>query len=220
MIWSGRPDRIARVPQALLASCLLLPTMFLAHLATTGTIPPARLALPAAAVVLGVLLLHRSGSRIPVLCAGLGQLLGQAVLALPVEGSAPGSHGCLPVVGRGAELGLRLALFRQSQECPSQTLAQGPTSTAVTASLLGAVAILLAHTLAAVWGSAVAAWLTSCVVLAASLLRRLGSLGRPLPTLVPATRPRPCPASWPPRAFPVPVLGPTGRRGPPLLPVL
>jgi hypothetical protein len=220
MIGSGRPDRIARVPQALLASCLLLPTMFLAHLTTTGTIPPARLALPAAAVVLGVVLFHRSGTRVPVLSAGLGQLLGQAVLALPVEGSAPGSHGCLPVVGRGAELGLRLALFRQSQECPSQSLAQGPTSTAVTASLLGAAAILLAHALAAVWGPAAAAWLASCVVLAESLLQGLRSLDEPLPALVLATRPRSCPVPWPPRPFPVPVLGPTGRRGPPPLPVL
>jgi len=212
------PRPTARLPQAVLVSCFLLPTMFLAHLTVSGALPPFRLAALASATVLGVLLLPGSRRGGPVLSAGLGQLLGQAVLGLPVDGSVSGPHGCLPVVGRGAELGLRLALFRQEQECPSRTLAQGPAQAAVTASLLSAATVLLAHALAAVWGPAVARWLTSSVAAASALLRGLRTLFEPFGSPPPAPCRRIALPPGPPRPRPPLVLGRTGRRGPPPLP--
>jgi hypothetical protein len=79
--------------------------------------------------------------------AALAQLAGHAALAA----SAPAQQarsGCLSVVGRGADLGVRYALSHDVA-CPPGALPAGPALTAVVAAVAAATIVLLGHALLA-----------------------------------------------------------------------
>jgi hypothetical protein len=130
---------------------ITMPCVLLAHLLTTGSVA----SLPAALLSgVGVLLVTlaapaRSAARLGLL-TGTAQVAAHTVLALvPNQGHWAGT-ACLPAVGRGAELGWRLAVPASDAGCPPGTM---PTDVPVTAALLGmltAVAIIGGHALAAV----------------------------------------------------------------------
>ncbi len=217
-------DRVAR---GLAVAALTVPSMVVAHLATAGT-APSPIALAAVAVLVagvGALCLDRSAVTprgVSAAVIGLVQLTGHAVFSA----ATASGEGCLPVVGRGAQVGLRLALLRPAPECPPGTLGLTQAAATTTSVLLAAALVLLAH--AATGG------LGTALVLGAergwSLARRLGWAARPSLTLLvslagyqaPTTVRAPRRESYlfePSRLFArwVGVVG--ARRGPPALPV-
>lgn len=200
------------------AICLLtVPSMLLAHLVTARTVPA-----PPIVVLLGVVVFvvtaatgTRSRWRL-ALVVGLAQVAGHGLLAVVHPSSAPASSGgCLPMVGRGAEFGLRLALLRHDTACPQGSVAAGPTTTAALAGLLTAALILAAHSVIAL----LAAALVTAGEVAVRTLRSCAALVRP----VQASPAVPVPA--PVRVVPAPLAGrpvhsiwtarPARRRGPP-----
>ena len=162
---------------------------------------------------------HRPGQLAAVV--GIAQTAGQLLLVVHRPGPGGGSSGCVPAIGRGAELGLRLTLLRQEPTCPNGTLAVSTTGTAATAVILTALAILLGHTLVALLAAAVplAAEATVATVRA---LRALVTPATPSP-LAPCAAPRalratplatrPVHSPWTPR--PAPTRGPPPPAGAP-----
>jgi hypothetical protein len=142
--------------------------MLLAHLLTTGTIArPSAIALVTAATLLVIWALRARTRWQLALAAGLAQLSGHGLLALlHPQGNPTSSSGCLAIVGRGAELGFRLALVRSEQTCPPGTAAVTPTGTAALAAVLVATFIVLAHGLTAMLSA-------TLVVMARSALESL-----------------------------------------------
>lgn len=198
--------------------CLLaVPTMLLAHLVTARAIPRPAVVVLVTAAVFAVTTVSRTRSRWRLaVVVGLAQAAGHALLAAAHPVAGPDSTGgCLPVVGRGAELGLQLALLRHDASCPKGGLAVGPSTTAAVAALLTAALILAAHSLIAV----LAATLVSAAEVAVATLRSCTRLVRPPlpPVVVPVAAPRQVTAAptadrplrplWTPR--------PALRRGPP-----
>jgi hypothetical protein len=191
--------------------------MLLAHLVTARAVPGPGVVLLVTAAVFAVTAAAPVRSRWRLaLVVGLAQVAGHGLLAVtePLNGTGS-AGGCLPMVGRGAELGFRLALFRHDASCPQGGVAVGPTTTAALAGLLTAVLILAAHTVVAV----LAAALVRAAELAVDTLRSCARLGcpAPLPMVVPVPAPsrvsatdtaeRPVRTVWTPR--------PARRRGPP-----
>lgn len=121
--------------------------MLLAHLITARAVPGPGVVTLVAAVVFGLAAATAPGTRWRLaLTVGLAQVTGHGLLALmPFITGSTSPSGCLPAVGRGAELGLRLALFRPDAACSQGDLAIGPTTTAAVAAVLTASLILLAH---------------------------------------------------------------------------
>jgi hypothetical protein len=204
------------VVQATSVAAVTLPCVLLAHLLTTGTVVSA----PAAALCGLVVLLvggavpARSTGRL-ALCVGSAQVAAHAVLALLPAQAVGTPRGCLPAVGRGAELGLRLAVLRPDSGCPTGTLAAGTTITAAVAAMLTAVVIVAGHAAAAALSGALLAGARTvlAVVVALVALVALVLTARPVtpgwPRVLragPATR-RPVRAQRRP--------GPVLRRGPP-----
>jgi hypothetical protein len=218
-----------RGTQAAAVAVMGVPGILLAHLLTTGVTVglSAVLAVSAIVLVVAALLPVRSTRGLALVTAAT-QLAGHTVLTLAAaHGSAP--SGCIPAVGRGASLGLRLALLQADVTCPTGTLAPGPAA-GVTAAALSAV--LAALTILA--GHAAAAGLTGLMLTAvrhaARAGRELGVLAGTLaamPTWIAllfsaARRPVRVAAGDPPthRADVVPLSpqhrpGTVARRGPP-----
>jgi hypothetical protein len=159
-----------RAARATGVAVLAVPCVLVAHLITTGA-----LVTPGAAALTGLAVLAVAGA-VPVrtraglgLLAGAAQLVGHTVLAVLPGHDAGRSADCLRVIGRGAELGLRLAIFRHDPGCPTGTVAPGTTLTAALIAVLVAVAIVAGH--AAVTGlvMAGAAALTALATLLSAL---------------------------------------------------
>ncbi|HET9656036.1 MAG TPA: hypothetical protein VFP72_11825 [Kineosporiaceae bacterium] len=201
------------------AVCLLaVPAMLLAHLVTARAIPSAGVIALVCAVVLVVTAACGSRSRWRLaLTVGLAQAAGHGLLAVLHPATGPDSSGgCLPMVGRGAALGLRLAFLQQDAACRPGTLATGPTAAVAVGALLTALLILTGHGLVAV----LAAVLVCAGHLAVEAVRAcLGSVTfrTANPPGIPVDAPRrmlpglrtvhPLQARWQP--------GPARRRGPP-----
>jgi hypothetical protein len=186
----------ARVPRAVAVTLLATPAMLLAHLVAAHSVPaPLVIALVAGTVFgLTAMLGLSSGSggggrwRLAV-TVGVAQLAGHGLLALthPAAGAAS-SGGCLPIVGRGAELGLRLALLRHDAACPQGSLVAGPTAAGALAALLSAGLVLAVHSLVAV----LAAALVTAAEVAVQALRECAALVLRLPAraVAPVAAPR------------------------------
>jgi hypothetical protein len=128
---------------AMTASCL--PVLAVTHLATSGATPPGLvLALVGLTLFGAALLVPAAGTLAPISMTVAAQLLGQVLLSLWHFG-AEASGGCLPAVGTGARLGLRLAILRIGPTCPNGTALAGPTTRAALTAVLVAVAVLAAH---------------------------------------------------------------------------
>jgi len=166
-------DAARRVPRAAALTLLTAPAVLLAHLGTTGTAPPLVAVLAVAAVAFGL------GATLPVRGApalaaviGLAQLAGHVVLAL-----APGDagQGCLPAVGRGAELGVQVTLFG-ADGCPPGTYAAGGgLSSAAVAALATAAVLVVSHLLVATAGGLLVAAAEGC----AAVVRACAAIVRP-----------------------------------------
>jgi hypothetical protein len=167
-------EAVRRAPRALALTALTAPAVLVAHLLTTGAPPalPAALAVAGVAFVLGALV-RVTGAPALAAVLGLAQLAGHAVLALAPGGAA---GGCLPAVGRGAELGLQVTLFG-ADGCPPGTYAGGSLSRTAIAALVTAAVLVLAHVVLAAAGGLLVAALEGC----AAVRRALVALVRPLP---------------------------------------
>ena len=143
---------LGRGGQAVAVAALGVPGILLAHLLTTGTVAGSGAALGVTLGVLAVAAVFPAPTRAALTAVtAVAQVLGHAVLALSTAGE-PARTGCLPVVGRGARLGLDLALLRTEGSCPSGTLVPGaaavPTAAALTA-VLAALTVIAGHAVAA-----------------------------------------------------------------------
>jgi hypothetical protein len=224
---NARPEAgrdAARVPRAAAVTLLATPAMLLAHLVTARTVPAPAMITLVAGTVFGLTAVFGLGSRSAggsrwrlAVTVGVAQLAGHGLLALTHPAAGPASSGgCLPIVGRGAELGLRLALLRHDAACPQGTLAAGPTAAGTLAALLSAGLVLIVHSLVAV----LAAALVTAAELAVQALRDCAALVLRLPAraVAPVAAPRQLAASpasgRPVRARFTP--RPVQRRGPPV----
>jgi hypothetical protein len=198
-------------------SLLAVPAILVAHLLTARTIPPAEIVVLITLVVFAVTAATATRNRWSLaLTVGLAQAAGHALLAMlsPVT-STTSPRGCLPMVGRGAKLGLQLALVRHDDACPQGAVAAGPTTTAALAALLSASLILAVHGVIA----ALAAALVTAAEFALRTLRSCAALVHPAPVLpaLPVAAPRML-AAAPSADRPVRSLWtphPAQRRGPP-----
>lgn len=215
--FSGAPSRAARMSRAATATLFAVPMMLLAHLVTAHAAPRPSVAVLVAGTVFGLTAATGTRSRWRLAAVvGLAQFAGHAVLAVLHPAAGPASAGgCLPMVGRGAELGLRLALLRQDSSCPPGSVSAGPATTAALAGLLTAGLILLTHSVLAV----VTALLVTAGELAVRTVRACAVLTVPraVPARVPVTAAPPLP---PPAARHRPIRtrfvpAPSRRRGPP-----
>jgi hypothetical protein len=153
---------------AVVAVCV--PALALGHALTAGTLPALPALLLAAGAAVAVAVLARPAGGPPTAAtAGVAMLAGHAVLALGggLLGGVAG-QGCLPALGRGAELGLRLAILAPHSGCPAGTFAPGAAAQQIWAPVVAAVAILAGHAAVA----AAAAFLHAYAG-AASVARRL-----------------------------------------------
>ena len=214
-----------RVARATAATAITLPCVLLAHLLTTGVVVSATATVLSGLLVLTVTVLLPARTRTGLaLVAGAAQVCAHAALALlPAAASATGAGagagtgrlGCLPAVGRGAELGLRLVVLRADGGCPAGTLAAGASLTGALAALVTALVIVLGH---ATLAGLTAALLTGAEAVAdrVSVLRAAALLVlHRAATLLPAGRPAAAPPAalrWT-RTRPRPA--PLRRRGPP-----
>jgi hypothetical protein len=170
-------DAARRVPRAAVLTLLTAPAVLLAHLGTTGAAPPLVAVLAVAVVAFGL------GATLPVRGApalaaviGLAQLTGHLVLALA---PGDGGQGCLPAVGRGAELGLQVTLFG-ADGCPPGTYAAGGgLSAAALAALAAAAVLVVVHLLVAAAGGLLVAALENCLEGCAAVVRAFAALVRP-----------------------------------------
>jgi hypothetical protein len=207
-----------RVARATAAAVITVPCVLIAHLLTTGAVASAPVSALIALLVLTVtaLLPARSTTGL-ALVAGAAQLVAHTALALwpAVPGAGTGAVGCLPAVGRGAELGLRLAVLRADGGCPAGTLAAGATLTGALAAVVTAVVIVAAHiAIATLTGLLLSGAQSVCIVVAGLLTTAALVLRRP-PSWVPVPRLRtahPQTRRWV-RLRPNPA--PRLRRGPP-----
>jgi hypothetical protein len=167
-------DGAARLPRALALTALTVPAVLVAHLLTTGAAPAlaAVLAVAGVAFALGALV-RVSGAPALAAVIGAAQVAGHGVLALSPGGGTGG--GCLPAVGRGAELGLQVTLFG-AEGCPPGTYAGGALTAAAVAALVTAAVLVVAHLVVAAAGGLLLAAAEGC----AAVRRAFGALARPL----------------------------------------
>ena len=208
----------ARWARGLAVAAVTAPVVIAAQLLTVGAAPSLRASLLVSLVVALVACAAPARTARGVAgVAGVAQLAGHAVLTVTASAQQAPS-GCLSVVGRGADLGVRFALVHDSA-CPPGALAAGPALTAVVAAVVAATVVLLGHALlAALTGVLVA-------VAAAGLdaVRRLADAV--LPELAVLAGVRVVPVSPPAPASPEPPTltdrwrpCTTLRRGPPAAP--
>jgi hypothetical protein len=212
-VGTGDPHRGT---QAMGVAALTLPCVLLAHLLLTGAVVALPVCVLCALAVLAVTwaVPVRSTGRLALLAGG-AQLAGHAVLTLaPSNAARP--PGCLRAVGRGAELGLRLAVFRHDAACPAGTLAPGTTMSAALGAVLTAVVIVAGHAAVAAMSGAVVAGTRVLGALSRALTRLVVLLVAPLPPACTWQRVLPARpgARRPIRPLRRPVV-PALRRGPP-----
>jgi hypothetical protein len=128
---------------------LAVPGAVAGHLAVTGTLLPWQVAAAGGGLsaLLGVLLPGRG--RVAATLAVASAALGAQAVVLTTVG---GGQGCLPAVGQGAEVGLRLALLRRDAACPAGTFAAGGLTRVGLSVLLTGVLVILGNLLLAVGG--------------------------------------------------------------------
>ena len=167
-------DAGARLPRALALTALTAPAVLVAHLLTTGAAPALAgvLAVAVVAFALGALV-RVSGAPALAAVIGAAQVAGHGVLALSPGGTAGG--GCLPAVGRGAELGLQVTLFG-AEGCPPGTYAGGALTRAAVAALVTAAVLVVSHLVIATAGGLLLAAAEGC----AAVRRAFAALVRPL----------------------------------------
>jgi hypothetical protein len=221
-----------RGAQAFAVAALGVPGILLAHLLTAGEVvgPTAVAGVVLTVLVVAATLPARSRARLTLVTAA-AQVAGHAALAL-TSASGPAPSGCLPVVGRGARLGLHLALLRADASCPPGTLAPGPAATPTAAALtavLAALTVIAGHVImAVVTGTLLTAGaraadaaraLRNLAAALATLLARGRQLLAAVRTLVPPVAPaRPAPAGTEPVPAPQWHPGVAPLRGPPAPP--
>jgi hypothetical protein len=197
---------------AVTAPGVLTAQLLTAHAAAS---PTATLVVSAVVALVACALPPRTPHATAALAA-LAQLAGHAVLAVMTATGQQARSGCLSVVGRGADLGVRYALVHDPS-CPPGTLRAGPALAAVVAALAAAALVLLGH--------AVLAGLTGVLVAAAAagldVVRRLAAAVLPVPGALVGVRAVPATIRAPQLPEP-PVLtarwqpGTALRRGPPV----
>lgn len=173
----------ARAARGLAVAALTVPAMVIAHLVAAGTIPsPSRLVAVAALVAVVSALVRPGGAgrrdvgSVAVIC--LAQLAGHAVFSMATAGGS----GCLPVMGRGAEVGLRLALLQPDPACPPGTLGLTEAAATTTSMLLAALLVVIAHLISGALGqllvvSAGRAWRVTWQLLRAACCSVVVALG-------------------------------------------
>lgn len=205
--------------QATAVALFTLPCVLLAHLLTSGATVTLLAAGLCAVTVFAVAAAvpARTAPRLGLLVAAT-QVCAHTVLALlPGQGDGATS-GCIPAVGRGAELGLQLAVFHRDAGCPNGTLAAGGTTTTAMAAIFTAVAILTGHAVVAALTGLLLTAVQTVVVLLVAMIGLTGLVLVPRRTL-PVWR-RVLPARATARRLTRPQWRPSPgqRRGPPLVP--
>ena len=168
-------DRDARLARALALTALTAPAVLAAHLLTTGAAPALAgvLAVSGVAFALGALV-RVSGAPALAAVIGAAQVAGHGVLTLSPGGGVAGG-GCLPAVGRGAELGVQVTLFG-AEGCPPGTYAGGALTGAAVAALVTAAVLVVTHLAVAAAGGLLLAAAEGC----AAVRRAFAALVRPL----------------------------------------
>jgi hypothetical protein len=142
-----------QISQAIAVAALGVPAILFAHLLATDVVArPALVGSVVLAVLAVAAALPARGRAGLTLVTAATQVAGHTVLTLATAGGAAPS-GCIPVVGRGARLGLQLALLQEDAACPAGSLAPGPTAVPAAATLtavLATLAVLAGHAAAAV----------------------------------------------------------------------
>jgi hypothetical protein len=147
----GHPVADARLLVSTTSTLAVLPIMLAAHWATARQIPePMLVLIVGLAVFVTILVLPWRGRRSLTAAVGAGQLAGQFLLGWLGPATGRENLGCLPLVGRGADLGLRLALVRPDSSCPHGTLAGTGALVFIVGLLAAAISVLLVHFSAAV----------------------------------------------------------------------
>lgn len=191
--------------------------MLLAHLLTTHAVPsPAAVALVTGTALLITTALTGDTRWRLGLSAGAAQLAGHALLALAQPPNDPASSlGCLSLVGRGVEIGLRLAIVGEQPSCLRGTVVALPTTTAALAAVLASALIVIGHGLIAV----LSAHLVALAHVAVDTLRSFAGLIRPLigpaGPVVAAPRAVTAAPGTVRRTLPARDQRPVSRRGPP-----
>jgi hypothetical protein len=205
----------ARWARGLAVALVTAPGVLLAQFVVADALPSWRAALIVCAIVAAVACaVPTRGAVGTAAIAGAAQLAGHVGLALTGPQS-DARQGCLSVVGRGADLGVRYALVR-GDACPPGALSAAPALAAVVSAVAGALVVLLGHALLAGLTGVLVATLTAGV----ELVRRLADAVRPVLTLLVGVRLVPPASPTPPVAEP-PVLTDRWqpdrafRRGPP-----
>ncbi len=205
----------ARWARGLAVALVTAPGVLLAQFVVTDTLPSWRAALIVCAIVAAVACaVPTRGALGTAAVAAAAQLAGHVALALTAPQS-DARQGCLSVVGRGADLGVRYALVH-GDACPPGALSAAPALAAVVSAVAGALVVLLGHALLAGLTGVLVATLTAGV----ELVRRLADAVRPVLTLLVGVRLVPPASPAPPLAEP-PVLTDRWhpdrafRRGPP-----
>jgi hypothetical protein len=192
-------------------TAVTVPAVALAHLAVTGGLPPAGLMLLVAllAAVAGGSAGHAGTPRLLATLAG-AQLAGHGVLYLAL--GRPDA-GCLPTMGRGARIGVDLALLRPDAACGPGGYTSGAGLLAAVAVVLLALTVLTGQVLVATGGALLLRALeASWRAIRALAARIVPPLPRPL-VVTTGARPFPVLVIRPP--VPAPAGTPLRRRGPP-----
>jgi hypothetical protein len=205
----------ARWARGLAVAVLTAPGVLLAQLAVSGVLPSWRSALVvwAAVAVVACAVRTRTAAGTAAVAA-VAQVVGHAVVALTVPHAAS-QQGCLAVVGRGADLGVRYALVR-GDACPPGSAATAPALAAVLSAVAAAVVVLLGHALLA----ALTGVLVAALAAGTDLAARLADAVLPALALLLGVRPAPAGSPVPPLPEPPALIdrhrsrGPR-RRGPP-----
>jgi hypothetical protein len=144
----------ARLLASIVVAFLIAPATLTAHLLVTGALPSAFAILAVAAITIAFSALLPHQGRLGVLAViGSAQVAGHLLLTcLSCNGT---SQGCLPVLERGAEAGLQLALGHGQNVCASTPVALNESATAAAIAALMALTVLVAHTVVVV----VSGWL-------------------------------------------------------------
>jgi hypothetical protein len=207
-----------RWARGLAVALVTVPGVLVAQLGVAGAVPSLRATVVVCAVVAAVAWAVPTRTAVSTaLVAGTAQLAGHVVLALAAP-QTQARDGCLSVVGRGADLGVRYAVDR-SGACPPGELSVAPTLAAVVAAVAAAALVLLGHAvLAALTGVLVVA-----LAAAVEIVRELADAVRPALTLLLDVRVLPAGRPTPPLREPLPLTdrrqpGRVLRRGPPVAP--
>lgn len=220
----GRADERGGSTSALLVAgllaCVAVPVCLLTHAVASGARPSTTGLIAVLAALPGfgiaaVRLCRRWSvpfhTRAAMLTAAGALLCGQGLLALTPQ--ARPDRACLPIMGRGARIGVELALLHGDPACPSGQLVPSSTVGAAYALVCLALSLLAVHGLTVVLLGVATATLLGVLVLDVA---RVGAvLARPTAAAVLGPRQGPHPAAWPRLSAAGRCLTVAPRRGPP-----